>query len=128
MIAARSEWPRWARVATSPWVVSPIVVLALLVSAVAGYGAYTRSRPTNYARGGVFAPIPSQTPTGQGLAVVPSSAPTSVASVAPSGGPSGAPSTASTTPSDVDHTPAAGSTVGGTTAAGHVAPAVSTPA
>ena len=124
MIAARSEWPRWARVATSPWVVSPIVVLGLLVSAVAGYGAYTRSRPTNYARGGVFAPIPSQTPTGQGLAVVPSSAPTSVASVAASG----SPSTANTTPSETDHRPTGGSTVGGTTAAGHVAPAVSTPA
>src|SRR5437763_5177541 len=128
MIAARSEWPRWARVATSPWVVSPIVVLGLLVSAVAGYGAYTRSRPTNYARGGVFAPIPSQTPSGPGLAVVPSSVPTSLALVAPSGGPSGAPSTASTTPSETDHTPTGGSTVGGTTAAGHVAPAVSTPA
>src|SRR4051794_9101593 len=124
MIAARSEWPRWARVATSPWVVSPIVVLGLLVSAVAGYGAYTRSRPTNYARGGIFAPIPSQTPSGPGLAVVPSSAPTSVASVAASG----SPSTTSTPPSERDHTAAAGSTVGGTSAGGHVAPSVSTPA
>src|SRR4051812_48327556 len=104
MIAARSEWPRWARLATSPWVVSPIVVLGLLVSAVAGYGAYTRSRPTNYARGGVFAPVPSQTPAGQGLVVVPSSLPTSVASAPPSG----APSTASTAPSERDHTAAAG--------------------
>src|SRR4051795_11264673 len=128
MIAARSEWPRWARVATSPWVVSPVVVLGLLVSAVVGYGAYTRSRPTNYARGGIFAPIPSQTPSGPGLAVVPSSAPTSLALVAPSGGPSGSPSTASTTSSETDHRPTGGSTVGGTTAAGHVAPAVSTPA
>src|SRR3954470_14971809 len=109
MIAARSEWPRWARAAPSPWVVSPIVVLGLLVSAVAGYGAYTRSRPTNYARGGVFAPIPSQSPTGPGLAVVPSSAPTSLASAPPSA----SPLTASTAPSETGHTAAAGSTVGG---------------
>src|SRR3954471_19598244 len=115
MIAARSEWPRWARVATSPWVVSPVVVLGLLVSAVVGYGAYTRSRPTNYARGGVFAPIPSQTPSGPGLAVVPSSAPTALASVAPSG----SPSTASTASSATNQTTTAGgATVGGTTAAG----------
>src|SRR3954470_9997934 len=104
MIAARSEWPRWARAAPSPWVVSPIVVLGLLVSAVVGYGAYTRSRPTNYARGGVFAPIPSQTPSGPGLVVAPSSAPTSIASVAPSGGPSGSPSGASTTSTQTDPT------------------------
>src|SRR3954462_4758702 len=115
MIAARSEWPRWARVATSPWVVSPIVVLGLLASAVVGYGAYTRSRPTNYARGGVFAPIPSQTPSGPGAAVVPSSAPTSMASVASSRGPSGSPSGASTTSTQTDPTRARGATVGGTT-------------
>src|SRR5436305_14363140 len=118
MIAARSEWPRWARVATSPWVVSPIVVLGLLVSAVAGYGAYTRRRPTNYARGGVFAPVPSQPPGGPGLAVVPSSAPTTIPSTASSG----SPSTVSTTASATDQTAAGGSTVGGTTAAGRVAP------
>src|SRR3982750_2315793 len=105
MIAARSEWPRWARVATSPWGGPPIVVLGLLVSAVAGYGAYTRSRPTNYARGGVFAPIPSQAPSGPGLAVVPSSAPTSLVSVAPSGGPSGSPSAASARPRQADPPP-----------------------
>src|SRR3954447_8634379 len=118
MIAARSEWPRWARVATSSWVVSPVVVLGLLVSAVAGYGAYTRSRPTNYARGGVFAPIPSQMPSGPGVAVVPSSAPPSIASAAPSG----SPTAGSTTSSQTEHTAARGSTVGETTAAGHVAP------
>src|SRR3954454_20013493 len=114
MIAARSEWPRWARVATSPWVVSPVVVLGLLVSAVVGYGAYTRSRPTNYARGGVFAPIPSQTPSGPGLAVVPSSAPASIASFASSGGRSRPPSTIGTTSTHTTPTPAGGATFGGT--------------
>src|SRR3954451_3066964 len=110
MIAARSEWSRWARVATSPWVVSPIVVLGLLVSAVAGYGAYTRSRPTNYARGGLFARVASQAPGGRGLAVVRSSAPTAVASTAPSG----SPSTASTASSATNQpTTAGGATVGG---------------
>src|SRR3954465_13419755 len=49
---SRSTWPRWARVATSPWLVSPLVVFALLAGAYVGYGAWTRSRPTHYARGG----------------------------------------------------------------------------
>ncbi|HMC71009.1 MAG TPA: hypothetical protein VKJ07_17765, partial [Mycobacteriales bacterium] len=123
MIAARSEWPRWARVATSPWVVSPIVVLGLLVSAVVGYGAYTRSRPTDYARGGVFAPVPSPTPSGPGVAVVPSSLPTSKSSLTPPG----SSPTASTVSSDTPQPATGGSTVGGTTAAGHVAPSLATP-
>src|SRR4051794_23324636 len=49
---SRSTWPRWARIATSPWLVSPLVVFALLAGAYVGYGAWTRSRPTHYARGG----------------------------------------------------------------------------
>jgi hypothetical protein len=50
----RSSWPRWARALTTPWVVSPIVVIALLVVAFEGYGYYTRHQPTTYARGGQF--------------------------------------------------------------------------
>ena len=48
----RSAWPRWARVASSAWVLSPLLVFALLIGTFFAYGAYTRSRPTHYARGG----------------------------------------------------------------------------
>jgi hypothetical protein len=51
-VPSRSNWPRWARAATTPWVLSPLLVLALLVGGFAGYGAWTRSQPTHYARGG----------------------------------------------------------------------------
>ena len=61
----RTTWPRWARAASSAWVVSPLVVFALLIGAFFAYGAYTRSQPTHYARGGdSFAVIPSPTPSG----------------------------------------------------------------
>ena len=57
----RSTWPRWARIASSAWVLSPILVFALLIGTFFAYGAYTRSRPTHYARGGDgFAVIPDQ--------------------------------------------------------------------
>jgi hypothetical protein len=55
----RSTWPRWARVASSAWVLSPLLVFALLIGTFFAYGAYTRSKPTHYARGGdSFAVIP----------------------------------------------------------------------
>ena len=59
----RSTWPRWARVASSAWVLSPLLVFALLIAGFFAYGAYTRSQPTHYARGGdafAVAPAPSQ--------------------------------------------------------------------
>jgi hypothetical protein len=60
----RTTWPRWARVASSAWIVSPIVVFALLFGAFFAYGAYTRSQPTHYARGGdVFGLVPTPTPS-----------------------------------------------------------------
>src|SRR6476469_2713740 len=48
----RSAWPRWARVVSSAWVLSPFLVFALLIGTFFAYGAYTRSQPTHYARGG----------------------------------------------------------------------------
>lgn len=55
----RSTWPRWARIASSAWVVSPFLVFALLMGTFFAYGAYTRSEPTHYARGGdSFAVVP----------------------------------------------------------------------
>ena len=48
----RSSWPRWARVATSPWLLSPVLVLTLLAGSFLAYGAYSRSKTTHYARGG----------------------------------------------------------------------------
>src|SRR4051794_29047365 len=52
----RSGFPRWARLLTSPWLLSPLLVFALLIGAFLGYGAYSRSKPTHYDRGGdVFA-------------------------------------------------------------------------
>ena len=60
----RSTWPRWARVASSAWVLSPLLVFALLIGGFFAYGAYTRSQPTHYARGGdSFALVPSGSPT-----------------------------------------------------------------
>jgi hypothetical protein len=44
------------------WV--PVVVLAVAVAGFEGYGAYTRSQPVDYSRGGgEFAALPSTTPT-----------------------------------------------------------------
>ena len=59
-VPSRSTWPRWLRAAASPWVLSPLLVLTLLAGAFFGYGAWTRSRPTHYTRGGTaFAALPS---------------------------------------------------------------------
>lgn len=54
MKLSRSAWPRWARTLSSPWLLSPLLVMALLVAVFIGYGAWTRSRPTHYSRGGAF--------------------------------------------------------------------------
>jgi hypothetical protein len=66
---------RAARALLRPRVVAPLLVITLLVSAFVGYGAWTRSRPVTYARGGSsFAVVPSTSPT---------SAPTSASSAVP---------------------------------------------
>src|SRR3954453_18806169 len=48
----RDAMPRWARGVTSPWLLSPLLVVALAVGGFAAYGAWTRAHPTHYARGG----------------------------------------------------------------------------
>src|SRR4051794_36331152 len=48
----RDTWPRWARGATSPWLISPLLVVALAIGGFTAYGAWTRAQPTHYARGG----------------------------------------------------------------------------
>jgi hypothetical protein len=48
----RDAWPRWARAVTSPWLLSPLLVVALAVGGFTAYGAWTRAHPTHYARGG----------------------------------------------------------------------------
>jgi hypothetical protein len=50
----RQHWPTWARVVGSGWVLSPVLAFALVLGAFFAYGAYTRSQPTNYSRGGDF--------------------------------------------------------------------------
>src|SRR4051812_6127189 len=50
----RSTWPGWARALTTGWVLSPIIVIALLAVTFEGYGYYTRHQKTTYARGGAF--------------------------------------------------------------------------
>src|SRR3954447_5796837 len=48
----RDAWPRWARAATSPSLISPFLVVALAIGGFTAYGAWTRAHPTHYARGG----------------------------------------------------------------------------
>ena len=48
----RDAMPRWARAVTSPWLISPLLVVALAVGGFTAYGAWTRAHPTHYARGG----------------------------------------------------------------------------
>src|SRR4051812_50136377 len=48
----RDAWPRWARGVTSPWLISPLLVVALAIGGFTAYGAWTRAHPTHYARGG----------------------------------------------------------------------------
>ncbi|MDX6285356.1 MAG: hypothetical protein QOG53_841 [Frankiales bacterium] len=98
----RSGWPRWARALSSPWLVSPVLVFALLIGAFLGYGAYTRSKPTHYGRGGdVFA---AGIPSGDGPSAAPS------ASTRPSAAASAAAHSPGTT--------GVSSAVGGTTSSG----------
>lgn len=63
------------------WV--PVLVLVLLVGGFEGYGAYTRSRPVDYARGGgLFAATPSPTASSSEAPTVPTpAAPSATASV-----------------------------------------------
>jgi hypothetical protein len=100
----RSAWPRWARIVSSAWVLSPFVVFALLIGTFFAYGAYTRNQPTHYARGGddfaAVVPDPgSPSPVarkgehrghpksgGPAKAVVPSSSTTGTAGQASGGG------------------------------------------
>jgi len=84
-LSDRRGLPRWARILTSPWLLSPVLVFTLLIGAFVSYGAYTRSKPTHYGRGGdVFAAGlrpgdgPSGAPSG-----APSARPSVAASVAP---------------------------------------------
>src|SRR3954452_23236638 len=51
-LRSRDAWPRWARNATSPWLLSPLLVIALVVGGFTAYGAWTRAHPTHYSRGG----------------------------------------------------------------------------
>jgi hypothetical protein len=59
----RSGWPRWARVLTGVWVLVPLLVIALVAGGFFGYGAYTRSKPTTYSKGGAFGVVASATPS-----------------------------------------------------------------
>lgn len=53
----RSTWPGWARALTTGWVLSPIIVIALLAATFEGYGFYTRHQKTTYSRGGAFGAV-----------------------------------------------------------------------
>src|SRR3954452_16540688 len=59
----RDAWPRWARGATSPWLISPLLVVALAIGGFTAYGAWTRAHPTHYARGGDTFGVDSLTTT-----------------------------------------------------------------
>lgn len=70
-----------------------VLLVALVTAAFVGYGAYTRSKPVHYARGGQqFAALPSPTAT---VSMAPSGAPSSTETAAPSttAAPTTAPST-----------------------------------
>ena len=83
----RTSWPRWARLVSSAWIVSPLVVFGLLAGAFFAYGAYTRSQPTHYARGGdVFGVVPSPSASSSSASTArttPSARPSSKASGVP---------------------------------------------
>ena len=82
------------------WAV-PIVVVALLVVAVVGYGAWTRRGETTYARGGAFAALQ---PDPSASADAPSSTATPGAAAA-TGGPSPAASAAAVPPGSASEAP-----------------------
>src|SRR3954467_10797967 len=67
----RDAMPRWARGGTSPWLLSPLLVVALALGGFTEDGAWTRAHPTHYARGGdsfgvdSLLPSPSASPSAQ---------------------------------------------------------------
>jgi hypothetical protein len=68
---------RAARFLLRPRVLAPLLVVTLLVASFIGYGAWTRSRPVTYARGGdAFAVVPSTSPSTSPSASLPTAAPT----------------------------------------------------
>jgi hypothetical protein len=56
----RSTWPTWARALTTGWVLSPIIVIAMVAATFEGYGFYTRHQKTTYSRGGAFGATDAQ--------------------------------------------------------------------
>jgi hypothetical protein len=66
-----------ARALLRPRLLAPLLVVALLLAAFLGYGAWTRSRPVKYARGGEsFAVVPSPAPRSTSVpSTVPTAAP-----------------------------------------------------
>jgi len=139
----RTTWPRWARIAGSAWIVSPLVVFALLIGAFFVYGAWTRSQPTHYARGGdVFgiatSPAPSssaaaeaakakvQTKTGARGTSKPQPAKTGVGSAAAQAAMT---TTRHTTRGGTTGQSSSGGSTGGTTSSGqHTTPTITQPA
>ncbi len=76
------------------WV--PVLVLAVGVAGFKGYGAYTRSKPVDYSRGGGdFAALPSSTPTASAGTTTPPVTPTATGS--PTAGVTSLPRTDTTT-------------------------------
>jgi hypothetical protein len=75
-----------ARALLRPRLLAPLLVVALLLASFLGYGAWTRSHPVKYARGG------------DSFAVVPSATPTSAATSVPSAAPGRTPAAALSTP------------------------------
>jgi hypothetical protein len=89
----RRGFPRWARILTSPWLLSPVLAFTLLIGAFEGYAAYSRTKPTHYGRGGdVFAAgLPPSPVTSGGPSVAPSVRPTPSSAAARGQGASGLP-------------------------------------
>ena len=133
----REAWPRWARTATSPWLLSPLLVVTLAIGAFVGYGAWTRSRPTHYTRGGdafgadTLLTSPTATPAAKNGKVGP-------AGKKPPSGPKGKGHTSSPVTKPGNHTTSSGgnssggsssggstsgSSSGGSTSGGSTAPA-----
>lgn len=95
------------RTLARPVVALPLVAVLLSVAALAGYGAWTRSRPVHYARGGSdFAVVPSASPSAS-AAPAPPSAVRATPAATPSAVPaSGAVATAAPHPSSAGQQPA----------------------
>jgi hypothetical protein len=79
---------RTNRALTRPVVALPVALTVLALVAFAGYGAWTRSKPVHYARGGSdFAVVPTPSPTATPAPRVVPGTPAAVTSVAPTAGP-----------------------------------------